>query len=325
MIKLLKKFGKIGVLMGGCSTEREISLKSGKAVYDALSSQGFDVLALDIRDADYNKIKNLLLEKEINVAFIALHGKVGEDGLIQSICEEIKLPYTGSDSKSSRLAFNKVLTQQMLRNNRVTVPDSVVFSQQENIDLLKVSDTLKSFPLVVKPSCEGSSIGVNVVKSADALVKAIEHARSFGNEVLIEEFIEGRELTVGILDNKPLEVVEILTDSVFFDFKAKYESGQTSYKVPADLPIEIKHLMQETALKVHFLAGCRDLSRIDFILDHTFKPYVLEINTIPGFTQSSLLPKAASYAGISFNQLCVTLTELAYAKTKKENLSIVDN
>ncbi|MGE0269185.1 MAG: D-alanine--D-alanine ligase [Candidatus Omnitrophota bacterium] len=325
MIKRIKKFGRIGVVMGGCSTEREISLKSGKAVHDSLSSQGLDVLALDIRDDDSTKIKNLLLEKEINLVFIALHGKIGEDGQIQSICEEIKIPYTGSDSKSSRLAFNKVSTQKMLRDNRITVPGSVVFFQDEEINLLKVSETLNTFPLVVKPSCEGSSIGVNVVKSADALLKAIEYAKSFGREILVEEFIEGRELTVGILDDKPLDVVEILTEGGFFDFSAKYESGQTRYNVPAELPVELKHLMQETALKVHMLAGCRDLSRIDFILDNNFRPYVLEINTIPGFTQTSLLPKAALCAGINFDQLCIILTELAYAKTKKENFSIVDN
>lgn len=325
MIKQLKKFGKIGVLMGGCSTEREISLKSGKAVYDSLHSQGLDVVALDIRDDDHAKIRNLLLEKEITLAFIALHGEVGEDGQIQSICEEIKIPYTGSDSKASRLAFNKVSTQQMLRDNRINVPGSVVFDQDEEINLLKVSGSLNTFPLVVKPSCEGSSIGVSVVKSADALLKAIEHAKSFGREILIEEFIEGRELTVGILEDRPLDVVEILTEGGFFDFNAKYESVQTKYQVPAELPVEVKHLMQETALKVHLLAGCRDLSRIDFILDNTFKPYVLEINTIPGFTQTSLLPKAALSAGIKFDQLCIILTELAYAKTKKENLSILDN
>ncbi|MBP9854030.1 MAG: D-alanine--D-alanine ligase [Candidatus Omnitrophica bacterium] len=325
MDKKIKKFGRIGVLMGGCSTEREISLKSGKAVYESLSSQGFDVLALDVRENTDDKIKNLLRESEINLAFIALHGKIGEDGQIQSICEELRIPYTGSDSKSSRIAFNKVSTQQLLKKNGLNVAGSVIFQPKEKIDLLKVNSVLKTYPLIVKPACEGSSIGVTVVKSADGLVKAIEHGQSFGHEVLIEEFIDGRELTVGILEEKALDVVEVMTEATFFDFTAKYESGLTKYKVPADLSMEEKYLMQGAALKVHTLIGCKDLSRVDFILDRRNKPFVLEINTIPGFTKTSLLPKAALCAGINFDQLCVKLLELAYDKTKKESFSVLDH
>ncbi|MBZ0166531.1 MAG: ATP-grasp domain-containing protein, partial [Candidatus Omnitrophica bacterium] len=164
-----------------------------------------------------------------------------------------------------------------------------------------------------------------VVTSRDALIEAVENAWQFGEYALIEQYVSGREMTVGILAEEPLEVIEISTQRDFFDFTAKYQAGQTVYQIPAELPLEIKHELQETALKVHAVMGCRDLSRVDFRLNAELKPYVLEINTIPGFTELSLLPKAAAYGGIPFDKLCQTLLRLAYGKKKETKLITADH
>lgn len=313
------KLGCVGVLMGGYSSEREISLKSGKAILAALKEEGLHCLAVDIRDEDEVKIAEQIRLSGIDLAFIALHGKLGEDGKIQAILEKLDIPYSGSGVKASQIALNKVLTQKLLKENGINVAPHLAVKKKHADQVRELILKNFSFPIVVKPSCEGSSIGVSLVKDDSGLVKALESAWQFGHEILIEKFIKGRELTVGILGEEALPIVEIVHQGGFFDFQAKYQSQSTNYVVPAPLPVCLSQEIRAAGLKVHQLLGCADLSRIDFILGEDERYYVLEVNTIPGFTSSSLLPKAAREAGINFNQLCLKLILSAYGKKKNKN------
>ena len=315
MKNVKEKYGRIGVLMGGYSSEREISLKSGKAILSALLQDGFDAVAIDIIDKDEDKIRYCIFNADIDIAFIALHGCLGEDGAIQSVLEDMNISYTGSSVQASRLAINKALTQKILKDNGLNVPPHEILSD-DYINMNELINNLPPFPVVVKPACEGSSIGIKLVRQVNELEDAVKFAREFGNEIIIEQYIEGRELTVGILNGKALAVVEIRSHRDFFDFTAKYQSGLTEYLIPASLPPEITSEVQQMAIKTFNILGCQDISRVDFIIAEDMKPYILEINTIPGFTSTSLLPKAAQFQGINFNQLCAQLVELAYGKKK---------
>lgn len=316
-----EKFGRVGILMGGYSSEREISLKSGKAIFEALKTEGLNVIALDITENDEEKIAAQIKEANLDVAFIALHGRLGEDGAIQTILEKLNIPYPGSGPQASRIALNKILAQNLFKKNNMSVAPYVSLNKNKIFNLKDIADQLKSFPLVVKPACEGSSIGIKLVDDINELGVAVKAAFEFGDEVLIEKFIKGRELTVGILDEAPLPVIEIRAKNAFFDFSAKYQSGTTQYIIPARLDEKKTRVIQDMALKAHNVLGCLDFSRVDVMLSQEGTPYVLEVNTIPGFTSTSLLPKAAKEEGISFNQLCLKLLELAYGK-KKEFKSI---
>ena len=313
----VQQFGRVGVLMGGYSSEREISLKSGKAVFEALIGAGCDALALDIRAQEEKRIAELIREAQMDVAFITLHGRLGEDGVIQSILDGLNIPYTGSGPEASRRAINKVTTQDLLRQHGIPVAPSFGVSRKEESSAATILKKIPQFPIVVKPSCEGSSIGVSLVRGPAGLEPALNLAWQYGDEALIEQYLEGRELTVGILDEMPLPVIEICPKENFFDFNAKYQSGTTEYILPAKLEEKVADDIGRTALMTHRLLGCRDLSRVDFILDNQARHYVLEINTIPGFTSMSLLPKAAKLLGINFEQLCLKLVKLAYGKKKE--------
>lgn len=318
-----KKSGRIGVLMGGLSSERKISLKSGQAVLSALLRNGCDVVPLDIVDKSKDKISSFILDAKINVAFIALHGRFGEDGGIQAILEELNIPYTGSGVEASRVAMNKVSTQELLKKNGICVPQFTGVSKGPKIDIKQIVRAVGAFPYVVKPAQEGSSIGVVFVNDEKGLEAALEEAWKYGDQAIVEQCISnGRELTVGILGDKALPVIEIRPKSGYFDFTAKYQKGMTEYIIPAEIPQKVALEIQSTAEAVHRTVGCRDLSRIDFILDKNNKPYVLEINTIPGFTETSLLPKAALKTGVDFDQLCLKLIGSAYGKkTENQNIS----
>jgi len=306
--------GHIGVLMGGYSSERDISLKSGSAIYKALSEKGCNVSEIDINVKEEKQIINLIKKARIDVAFIALHGALGEDGTIQSILERLKIPYTGSGIDASERAIDKVKTQRILKENNIPVPDYEVVRRGDVYDYNLLIQNLKGFPLIVKPAREGSSIGIKVANDWMELSRGIEDALEYGKEVLVERYIKGRELTVGILDEKPLPIVEIRTKNIFFDFTAKYQRGITEYIIPAEISQDIASKIQMMALDAHEVLGCRDLSRVDLILDEGKRPFFLEINTIPGFTSTSLLPMAAKQVGIDFQQLCYRITELAHAK-----------
>ena len=312
----IKQLGRIGVLMGGYSSEREISLRSGTAVTEALKRQGGQAIAIDIMVKDKEKIASLLRSYNLDVAFIALHGRLGEDGAIQSILEEIGVPYTGSGVEASRLALDKVLAQDLFQKSGIHVPAHISLYKQEAAHHAGLIRGIDFFPVVVKPAREGSSIGITLVRAPGALQEALNKAWKYDDKVLIEQYIQGRELTVGILGDEALAPIEIRHKAEFFDFKAKYSSVATEYVVPARLPQEVADKIRQTALAAHRALGCADLSRVDFILAENGVYYILEVNTIPGFTSTSLLPKAARVMGIDFDQLCLQLAGLAYGKKK---------
>ena len=318
----VKEFGRVGVLMGGVSSERTISLKSGRAVFEALKEEGYDVVAIDIAASDPRLIAAQLRASGIQVAFIALHGRLGEDGTIQTILEELNIPYTGSSAKASALAFDKAQTQKILLEKGISVPPYVVFSNNKLLSYKDVCNVLKSSGVVVKPSCEGSSIGITIAHRADEWNKAVALAFQYGDDIIVEKWIKGRELTVGLLDQDALPVIEICPKRTYFDFTAKYESGLTEYIIPAKLSAEKTLEVQKMALDVFRCLGCSQLARVDFMLDEAQKFYVLEINTIPGFTATSLLPKAAKYIGLNFNQLCVKILSLVYARKEKRESAV---
>jgi D-alanine-D-alanine ligase len=310
---LLKKLGRIGVLMGGPSAEREISLQSGEAVYTALKDIGADVSKLDITSDSQRETHDLISNNNIDIAFIALHGPFGEDGRIQNILQGLGMPYTGSGPRASFLAMDKIASRQIFVRLGLKVPASQFIDKNiyQNTDNL-----FAGFPLVVKPATQGSSIGLSIVDNKEDLLKALDLAFQYDERVIVERYIGGREITVGILAEKPLPVIEIVPKNRFFDFQAKYQKGLTDYIVPANLPAEVKRIAQRSALLAHKSLGCFGCSRVDMILDQNNKVVVLEVNTIPGLTQTSLLPKAAKVVGIEFPDLVLRLLELAHAKKK---------
>ncbi len=310
------RIGKIGVLMGGPSTEREVSLKSGRAVYESLKESGIEAITIDITTGGIEENQELIKAQKIDCAFLALHGRFGEDGQIQEILDRLKIPYTGSGVLASRLAMDKIASRRLFEVSGLDVPkydvlekSSYKFSNRGVVRRIKA-------PFVVKPAAHGSSVGLSIVDREDDFNKAVNLAFSFDERLLIEEYIKGREVTVGILEDKVLPVIEIIPKRRFFDYEAKYQSGMTEYMVPAELNEKITSKLQQNALMAHRVLGCYGCSRVDIILRQHNIPVVLEVNTIPGFTQTSLLPKAAKAAGIGFAQLCITLIQLAYAKAE---------
>ena len=320
MRKVNVKQKRVGVLMGGPSSERDISIKSGKAVFRALKKNNINAvsyeLAMPLNTNGYiQSVKEKIGAMDIDIAFIALHGEFGEDGTIQKILEEIKIPYAGSKTRASKLAIDKIDSREIFEKNNIPMPRYNVVVRGEVLPDETVSDNIKIFfeelsmPIVVKPSTEGSSIGLSMVDSENSLYKAVSNAFKYSDRVIIEEYIEGREITVGILEDRALPVVEIIPKNRFFDFEAKYNKGATDYKVPAEIDKEKYRECQEMALLAHKVLGARFFSRVDMILDKDGTPYILELNTIPGLTETSLLPLAAAEAGIDFNQLVLKILE----------------
>lgn len=292
----LRKY-RIGVLAGGFSSERDISLKSGKAVFDALLSGGLDVVFIDLKEPSLDGI-------DIDAAFIALHGKFGEDGTVQKMLAERRIPYTGSGPEASRVALDKIESKNKFRAAGLRVADHVV--------LRKGSDPDRNAlwcPCVVKPRYEGSSVGLSVVRDQKDLEKAVDEAELYGEDTIIERFIPGRELTVGILEERPLPVIEIVAAGGVYDFVAKYKAGDTKYIVPAELDEDTYRRAQNAGVKAHEALGCKGLSRVDMRLGDDGELYVLEVNTIPGMTERSLLPMAARAAGLDFTELCFKIIE----------------
>lgn len=301
-------FQKIAVLAGGPSCEREVSLVSGRAVTDALLSKGYDVFMVD---PDKNLVEKLKAEKTTFV-FIALHGTYGEDGTVQRILDQAGIPYTGCSADASELAFDKARAQNVLRRAGVRVPDFAVIGRASE------RKNLPAFPVVVKPSRAGSSVGVTLVREAAHLNAAVEEAFRWSDEVLVERYIEGRELTVGILGDEALPIVEIIAQRVFYDYEAKYGDQGTRYECPARLDEATAQRVTDAALSAYRALGASFLSRVDLILSADGRPYVLEANSIPGLTGKSLLPKAARAAGIDFPGLCVKIMEVSLVgKTRK--------
>ena len=298
---------RVGVLMGGVSSERQVSLKSGKAVLEAFKFLKIEAVPVDIQKENRQYVKDLLLSYDLGLAFLALHGSFGEDGKIQAILEDLGLAYTGSGPQASSLAMDKLASRKVFEENGLNVPRYLVLDKFHK----RLSPHL-SFPLVVKPVCGGSSIGLSIVDNPKELRLAVDLAFKYDRKVMVEEYVEGREMTVGILENMPLEAIEIKTQRRFFDYRAKYEDGQTEYVVPAQAPLEITRLLKSQAVKAHSLLGCFFFSRVDIILSRQDRPFILEVNTIPGFTASSLLPKAALQKGISFPELILKIAYSAW-------------
>ena len=311
----IKDFGRVGVLMGGPSSEREISLKSGQAVFSALAGATVEVVAIDITTDNPQENISLLKKYNLDCAFIALHGRFGEDGTIQSILDGMRLPFTASGTQASKLAMDKIGSLEIFSQGGLCVPKSQ-FLEKSVYEKEKVFSSQLGFPLVVKPANHGSSIGLSLSQNQRQLPAAIELAFKFDEHIIIQEYISGRELTVGILDETALPVIEIVPHNKFFDFKAKYQDNLTQYIIPAVLNQKIVLEIQQVALKAHKLLGCYGCCRVDIILAQDGRAYILEVNTIPGMTATSLLPKAAKIVGIDFKQLCLKLLELAYEKTK---------
>jgi len=309
---------KIGVLMGGASTEREISLKSGDAVYSALRDRNYNVIPLDLKTEIEREVISIIKKADISVAFIALHGRFGEDGTIQKILKKLKIPYTGSNQKASRISMDKLVSRRIFQRNNIAVPKFVVINKNRQYNLKVIIRKLKTFPLVVKPITQGSSVGVSIVDNFGDLDKAVSLAFQFDSKIIVEEYIEGRELTVGILEDNPLPVIEIVPGETFFNYRAKYKLKDTHYIVPAELASNIYRRVQRVGLRAHRAINCRDFSRVDLILDIDNKPVVLEVNSIPGLTAKSLLPKAALASNIDFSELCLRLINLALCQRRNK-------
>jgi D-alanine-D-alanine ligase len=265
----------------------------------------------------FNEEENIaLLEaRNLGCAFLALHGHFGEDGQLQGLLEQLEIPYTGSSPLASKLAMDKVASRRLFQQQGLKVPRYQVWERGSVAKKIPLEEDF-SFPLVVKPASNGSSIGLSIVDAEGTFDKAVAAAFNFDQRIIIEEYLAGREVTVGILDGRPLPVIEIVPKRRFFDYQAKYQPGLTDYLVPAPLEQQVALAIQDAAVQAHRLLGCHGCSRIDIILGKENVPFILEVNTIPGFTTTSLLPKAAAQVGISFTQLCVRLLELAYAKKK---------
>lgn len=313
MEKSKLKQKKIAVLMGGRSGEREVSLRSGKRVLDSLGSRGFKAISLD---ADDKLIENLKKNK-IEIAYIMLHGKFGEDGTVQGLLEHLGIPYTGSKILASALAMNKVASKRIFQATGIPTPQYLPIDGNGVIkDQCEKIRRIFPFPLVVKPTSEGSSLGVSIVKEEKDLEKVVSETVKKFKDVFIEEFIKGKEVTVGILgrgdDLAALPILELKPKSEFYDFKAKYSKGGTEFILPAKLPDGLYKYTQEIALRAHRSLGCYGVSRVDIIVSGNHTPYVHEVNTIPGMTDASDLPAEAQCAGISFDELVEKILESAY-------------
>src|SRR6266571_7091659 len=299
---------KIAVLMGGPGSERDVSLATGRGVSKALRSLGAEVVDVDVRD------ENFQLPYDVDLAFLTIHGTFGEDGQLQKILEDRGVAYTGDGIEESRIAFDKILSKEKFRENNVMTPHWQVgkSGQRPTIPL----------PIVVKPSREGSTVGVVIVKNERELDSAMAEAAKYDGELLIEKFVRGQELTVGILGDEALPILEIIPKGGFYDFTNKYPflnpqaGGGAQHVCPAKIDPDKTKEIQDLAFGAYRALGLQVYSRVDVILSETGQPFVLELNTIPGMTEASLLPEAAAAAGISYVDLCARIIALSRARTE---------
>jgi D-alanine-D-alanine ligase len=301
---------KIAVLRGGVGREREVSLQSGRCVADALRDAGAEVIESDIRPDDLT----ILDQPDIDVFFIALHGRFGEDGQLQQILDDRGLTYTGSDAQASRLAFDKVVSKRLFAESGVPVAPTVEYPPDANPANIQAQLQGLGDRFVVKPICDGSSVGVHIVDGpAEAVASAQKVAAELG-DCMIEPFIAGPELTVGILGRQTLPIIEIRPKTQFYDYQAKYIDDHTQYLFDTVSDEHLSTRIHQSALACFDALDCRDFARVDFILAEDATPYVLEINTIPGFTTHSLLPKAAAQAGFPMADLCLRIARDAFSR-----------
>jgi len=285
---------KIGVLMGGTSAEREVSLRSGTAIYNALKRLGYNVVDIDAGP----DICNELNKKKVEIVFLALHGGHGENGSVQGMLEVLGISYTGSGVLASALAMDKEASKKIFLYHDIPVPPFVVLSKEHRAKSIEFD-----LPWVVKPATEGSSVGVSIVKSETSFKQAVETAFSYGSRVIVEKYIEGKEIQIGILNDKVLGGVEVKPSLEFYNYEAKYTPGLTEYILPPEIDSRAYERAKAAAISAHTALGCKGATRVDLRLDMEGNPYVLEVNTIPGMTETSLLPKIASLAGFDFPAL----------------------
>jgi len=294
--------------MGGSSSEKNISIKTANAIIASLSNR-YSIEPINITfDGDFSFLKQV---KKRDVIFNALHGGFGENGDIQSIFEMNGLIYTGSDSKASRICMNKHLSKLLAQSEGVRVPRWILYKDNNNQKLFNSNEDKFSYPLIIKPNDEGSTVGLTKVDNKEKVDMAILSALEFSKEIMVEEYISGREITVGILGNRALPIVEIFPKKDLFDYECKYSDGMSRYEVPANLDKDLAIKIQKDAIKIHESIGCRHYSRVDFMLDKDNNYYFLEINSLPGMTSTSLLPMAAKEAGLEFNQLIDIILNMA--------------
>lgn len=305
---------KIGVLLGGRSAEREVSLKSGTAVYNTLRSLRYNAVAIDAGE----DLCTLLKKLKIDIAFIALHGGHGENGAIQGMLEIMGIPYTGSGVLASALAMDKEASKKVFLYHGIPMPPfKIVQSSKFRVQSSK-SDSKRGtpnielrtgFPLpwVIKPATEGSSVGVEIIKDKSGLKGALKRAFSYGEKVIVEKYIKGKEVQIGILNNRVLGGVEVRPSLEFYNYEAKYTAGLTEYILPPQLRQKVYDTAKDKALAAHKALGCSGATRVDLIVDDAGNPFVLEVNTIPGMTETSLLPKIAKNAGLGFGELLIRI------------------
>ncbi len=305
----ISKDTKIGVLCGGMSSEKDVSMRSGKNCFEALKRLGYKNAELVVVDEN---IAQTLKDKKIEIAYIALHGKYGEDGCIQGLLEILKIPYTGCGVMASSICMNKEYTKRILATcPEIPLIKSTFVKKGENIQT-KVANL--RYPLITKPVCEGSSFGMTKVNKPEELEKAYAEAVKFNNDVLIEEFIDGYFVTVGVLENEnntfATEILEIRTKTEWYDFDAKYTKGLSEFILPANLSAEATSHIKDLAVKSHITAGCSGVSRVDFMIKDE-QPYFLEINTSPGMTDTSDLPAQSKVMGIDYDTLVLLILNSA--------------
>jgi D-alanine-D-alanine ligase len=300
---------KIAVLMGGPGSERDVSLATGRGVSKALRSLGAEVIDVDVRG------ENFVLPKDVDLAFITIHGTFGEDGQLQQILEERGVPYTGDGVEPSRAAFDKILSKEKFREHNVVTPEWEVIEVGQRPTI--------SVPLVVKPARQGSTVGVVIVKNASELDSAMAEAGKYDQKLLIEKFVSGRELTIGVLGDQALPILEIIPKGGFYDFNNKYPflnpqgGGGAEHVCPAKIDPNKTKQIQEQALRAFRALGLLVYGRVDILLPDSGEPFVLEVNTIPGMTEASLLPEAAAAAGINYVDLCARIIALSRARAER--------
>ncbi|MBP7792165.1 MAG: D-alanine--D-alanine ligase [Candidatus Goldbacteria bacterium] len=301
---------KIGVLMGGLSNEREISLKSGMAMYDELKKHKHNVVAIDVNERSMEKV----LREKIDVALLALHGTYGEDGVMQGILEFYGIPYTGSGVIGSVLGMNKIISKQLFERNEIPTPEWCVIEKPEDVKKIKIK-----YPLVFKPAAEGSAIGVSIVTDKKDAKKGFMKASGYGKKVLVERYIKGTEISVPVLVDRALPIIEIIPQRQFYDYTAKYEKGMSEHKIPASINKQAYKKAQQYAVKAHKILECRDYSRIDMMVQGE-NVFVLEVNTLPGMTSLSLFPESARHYGISFYELLLIFIKETLKRKKNAGL-----
>jgi D-alanine-D-alanine ligase len=299
-----KNFGKVAVLMGGPSAERAVSLNSGNAVLAALKRKGVDAHGID---AD-KRVLQVLQDGKFDRAFIVLHGRWGEDGVIQGALETVGIPYTGSGVLGSALGMDKLRSKFVLKTAGIPMPEFAVLRHDSDFEAIAKQLGL---PIFVKPAREGSSIGITKVKHARDLESAFETASTYDDDVLAERGIDGPEVSCAVLGTQALPTVRIEPVTEFYDYEAKYLRDDTRYHCPSGLDAAVEKRLQELALRTFSALDCRGWGRVDFMVDRAGNPYVLEVNTAPGMTDHSLVPKAARQAGIEFDDLCIRILELS--------------